>query len=96
MNMGGGRGNGQNFQMDEWESFSSTTEETDAHSAEIEADSGPSGTMPDMNSRQMPGGMGSSDVSLIYSDDEYSSYSNIFDNAKTDITDTDKDRSEKH
>ena len=27
------------------------------------------------------GGMGSDDVSLIYSDDEYSSYSNIFDNA---------------
>lgn len=40
------------------------------------------------------GGMsvGSDDVSLIYSDDEYSSYSNIFDNAKTDISDDDKDR----
>ncbi len=38
------------------------------------------------------GGMGSDDVSLIYSDDEYSSYSNIFDNTKTDITDEDKDR----
>lgn len=32
------------------------------------------------------------DLSLIYSDDEYSSYSNIFDNAKTDITDEDKER----
>lgn len=48
--------------------------------------------------RDMPGNagggmsMGSDDVSLIYSDDEYSSYSNIFDNAKTDISDTDKDR----
>lgn len=41
---------------------------------------------------QPPGGMGSDDVSLIYSDDEYSSYSNIFNNAKTDITDEDKDR----
>ena len=31
-----------------------------------------------------PGGMsmGSDDVSLIYTDDEYDSYSNIFDNAK--------------
>ena len=38
------------------------------------------------------GGMDSSDVSLIYSGDEYSSYSNIFDNAKTDISDEDKDR----
>lgn len=37
-------------------------------------------------------GMGSEDVSLIYSDDEYDSYSNIFDQAKTDITDADKDR----
>lgn len=44
--------------------------------------------MPGMND----GGMGSSDVLLIYSDDEYSSYSNIFDNASTDISDTDKDR----
>lgn len=44
----------------------------------------------------VPGGngrsMGSSDVSLIYSDDNYESYSNIFENAKTDITDADKDR----
>ena len=48
----------------------------------------------DMGNKQGgPGGsMGSDDVSLIYSDDEYSSYSNIFDNAKTDITDEDKER----
>ncbi len=41
-----------------------------------------------------PGGMsmGSDDVSLIYTDDEYDSYSNIFDNAKTEISDSDKDR----
>ncbi len=38
------------------------------------------------------GGSASSDVSLIYTDDDYSSYSNIFDNAKTDITSQDKDR----
>lgn len=37
-------------------------------------------------------GMGSDDVSLIYSDDDYDSYSNIFENAKTDISDADKDR----
>lgn len=36
--------------------------------------------------------MGSDDVKLVYTDDEYDSYSNIFDNAKTDITDSDKDR----
>ncbi len=38
------------------------------------------------------GGMGSNDVKLKYSDDSYDSYSNIFNSAKTDITDTDKDR----
>ena len=64
----------------------------------------PTGTESDGQKMQKPdgdmgdkqggpgGGMGSDDVSLIYSDDEYSSYSNIFDNAKTDITDEDKDR----
>lgn len=36
--------------------------------------------------------MGSDDVSLIYTDNDYDSYSNIFDNAKTDITDSDKGR----
>lgn len=48
------------------------------------------------NSHDMPGGgpgmMGSDDVSLIYTDDEYNSYSNIFDNAKTNITNGDKNR----
>lgn len=36
--------------------------------------------------------MGKDDVALIYSDDMYDSYSNIFDNAKTDISTTDMDR----
>lgn len=55
------------------------------------------GIMPG-NGAAMPGEagggmvMGSEDVSLIYSDDEYNSYSNIFENAKTEISDTDKDR----
>lgn len=40
----------------------------------------------------MGGGMGSNDVKLIYTDDDYSSYSNIFDSAKTNVTDKDKDR----
>lgn len=52
------------------------------------------GEMQDPGENGDKGGMsmGSDDVSLIYSDDEYSSYSNIFDNAKTDISDDDKDR----
>ena len=38
------------------------------------------------------GGMGSSDVKLQYVDDDLDSYSNIWDNAKTDITRTDQER----
>lgn len=38
------------------------------------------------------GGMGSDDVKLQYIDDNISSYSNIFDNAKTDVNDKDKER----
>ena len=37
-------------------------------------------------------GFGGNDVSLVYSDDDYDSYSNIFNNAKTTVTDADKDR----
>lgn len=38
------------------------------------------------------GGMGSDDVKLKYIDDDAGSYSNIFDNAKTEITDADERR----
>ena len=38
------------------------------------------------------GGMGGSDVQLQYSDDDPDSYSNIFHNAKTDVTDADQQR----
>ncbi len=38
------------------------------------------------------GGMGSDDVKLRYVDDDPDSYSNIFQNAKTNLTDADKDR----
>lgn len=60
------------------------------------------GTPPGQGDMSAPGGQDdhsevrtSEDVSLIsliYSDDSYDSYSNIFDNAKTDVSDTDKDR----
>ena len=66
-----------------------------------------SGEMPELPDGEMPtmpegvtfggnggpgGGMGSEDVKLQYIDDDPDSYSNIFDNAKTDITDADKER----
>lgn len=99
MSMGGGRGNGGKFDMDDWENGQDNANENSDTSANTKPDMQgdnsrfPEGgmQMPDMNGGGM-GGMGSSDVSLIYSDDEYSSYSNIFENAKTDISDTDKDR----
>lgn len=47
--------------------------------------------MPDMGGG-FGGGKGSDDVKLHYTDDNYDSYTNIFNSAKTDITDSDKDR----
>ena len=79
-NMGGGRGNGRDFDM---ENFDFGTQ---------------GGDRPFSPGNGMPGGMpsdrtmGSSDVSLIYTDDEFDSYSNIFDNAKTTLSDADKTR----
>lgn len=56
------------------------------------------GNMPDEGDLPANGsmgggkGMGSDDVSLIYSNDDFDSYSNIFDNAKTKVSDADKTR----
>lgn len=62
-------------------------------------DNGPAvwnGESPEISMPQFPvmGGlrMGSDDVALIYSGDAYENYSNLFDNAKTDLTDADRDR----
>ena len=57
-------------------------------------------TPPDINGRGgmekgspgMGGGMGSNDVKLQYIDDDPDSYSNIFNQAKTDITEADQNR----
>ena len=85
MDMGGGRGNGRGFAMSD---FSFDTERPDLPSDP---------DMPDGRSfdpgNDMPENMrGSSDVSLIYTDDDADSYSNIFENAKTTVTDADKTR----
>ena len=50
------------------------------------------GKMPDRAGKGGFGGMGSSDVKLQYIDDNTSSYSNIWNNAKTDITLADQTR----
>lgn len=114
--MGGGRGNGKNFEMPDGEEAGSgdavqppggeiiaggempvqppggeTAGEQEMPDGERPEDSAfGGGRMPGQGSAG--GGTGNDDVKLIYTDDEYDSYSNIFDNAKTDITDADKDR----
>ena len=45
-----------------------------------------------INGGGIGGGMSSDDVKLIYTDDDDDSYTNIFDSAKTDITNSDKKR----
>lgn len=93
-----GRGNGADISETELaeqffgeDTASDSDAATDGDFADGKEMQRPDGDMGDKQGG--PGGsMGSDDVSLIYSDDEYSSYSNIFDNAKTDITDADKER----
>ncbi len=136
MSMGGGRGNGGEFDLEDWmddqsgEEGQSTLPDRQAMKGqrpdgmtppdtgeEVQSDtetmpqdmpgavpsqddaSDSQTTDPAQTDKQlggrgggMGGSMGSSDVSLIYTDDDYDSYSNIFDNAKTDITDADEDR----
>lgn len=84
MDMGGGRGNGKGFDMEDFENLSG------AQSIN------PMGVMPGGFDRTGAvggfGAKGSNDVKLVYSGDDFENYSNIFANAKTDITDADKQR----
>ena len=62
---------------------------------EMNNDENAGGQPPEMNGEGSMGGQmtnGSDDVLLKYIDDDPDSYSNIFDNAKTDVTDADKTR----
>lgn len=121
--LGGGRGEGARFDMDEWQQDGQEPMEMPEGGAGQEPMEAPEGgtgqerpEMPDWESGQEPsempdgqqmpgkgfenvfeagfmgGSMGSGDTSLIYTDNEHSSYQNIFDNAKTDVSDADKDR----
>lgn len=110
MSMGGGRGNGKEF---DFENFNA--EDFDFSQFKPEnAPQMPEGTTPPEgfgrgNGTQQSegeergnrgggfggdfgGGMGSSDVKLQYIDDEPDSYSNIFDSAKTPVSDADQTR----
>ena len=88
MKMGGGRGNGKQFDIEE---FMNDSQDTDITKFDNPMQM-PNGDMPEFD---MPGGgmnNGSADVLLKYIDDEITSYSNIFDNAKTDVSNSDKTR----
>lgn len=97
--MGGGRGNGMAFDWSGMASLSELPEKTE--------DSFPVGQQPDgmmqpaADGRSLPTGQmerqpngmnGSEDVLLKYTDDAFESYANLFDNAKTDVSDRDKAR----
>ena len=137
MNMGGGRGNGEKFDIDEFLEESESGGEENGGFGNFPRM--PSGSQVDFGGGQMPeefevpegfevpddftafegmtpfsntngtegaeqnsrrnwfgGGFGgmmkSNDVLLKYTDDSFESYSNIFNSAKTDITDADKTR----
>ena len=84
MKMGGGRGNGQGFDFGNF------------YRPEGPPDMQNPPAMPDLPDMPEGGsffkGMGGNDVALIYTDDEFDSYVNIFDNAKTSPSDADKTR----
>ncbi len=91
MDMGGGRGNGKDFDMGE---FTDDESRFDPTTLPQEQDSAQTQRPSDRGDRGKGGfgGMGSSDVKLQYIDDDPASYSAIFDSAKTDVSDTDKQR----
>lgn len=106
MDMGGGPGNGREFDFERMRE--EMPEDGGARPSEPpempEDEAAKPSELPDTpeNGNMKPpgrdfgggpmGGMGSDDVKLIYTDDSYDSYPNIFSNAKTDITDADRDR----
>lgn len=102
MNMGGGRGAGSGSNMKDLMSGDGLLEGIDPNNMPEGFNSGnmregfdPSSTFGENRNENSPrgfGAMGSSDVSLQYIDDNPSSYPNIFNNAKTDITNADESR----
>ena len=92
MSFGGGKGNGREFDM---ENFMANDDMPDMSEQPPSPPEKINDERMDRNREDFGnarGGMGSSDVKLQYIDDDPDSYSNIFDNAKTDIDNTDKTR----
>ncbi len=98
LSFGGGRGNGMDFDMDDFDFHFDGDKETPDRS---NPSNGPGNFNPpaSFGGREgehggfgFGGGMGASDVKLQYIDDDLDSYSNIWNNAKTDITKADQRR----
>ncbi|MCI8406249.1 MAG: spore coat protein CotH [Oscillospiraceae bacterium] len=85
MSFGGGRGNGGDFSMTGPENAKAALPGGDPPER-------PGGREEKQGGNRGFGGMGSSDVKLQYTDDDPDSYPNIFDNAKTEITEGDQSR----
>ncbi len=105
LSFGGGRGNGQTFDMQDFEKkLQGDDTEERAAADENAANDNAAPTMPqdiqraarinrgDFKQGGGMGGMGSSDVKLQYIDDDPDSYANIFDNAKTKVKKKDQAR----
>ena len=105
LSFGGGRGNGQAFDMQDFEKkLQGDDTEEQAAADENAANDNAAPTMPQDIQRATRinrgnfkqgggmGGMGSSDVKLQYIDDDPDSYANIFDNAKTKVKKKDQAR----
>lgn len=82
MDMGGGRGNGKDFNMADFEAMKQPAGGSDLPDRS---------RMPGTGGKDF-GGMGGSGASLQYIDDDLSGYSTILDSAKTDVTDADQTR----
>ncbi len=105
LSFGGGRGNGQAFDMQDFEKkLQGDDTEEQAAADENAANDNAAPTMPqdiqratrinrgDFKQGGGMGGMGSNDVKLQYIDDDPDSYANIFDNAKTKVKKKDQAR----
>ena len=96
---GGGRGNGKDFKMDDFDPSQMAQGADDSNRPQPPQNDGQGAGAgvpgQDGDNHGLGGGgmsMGSDDVKLQYIDDDTDSYSNIFDNAKTDVTKADKKR----
>lgn len=100
MSFGGGRGNGRAFRMEDLEDNGEALPSPPGGQSFRGGPGGPEGEPEgELEIKASAGfaggpggGMGAGDVKLRYIDDDPDSYSNIFENAKTDITKADKTR----